>query len=213
MKKCRIQLKNVATVVACFTKKVAMTAIAICISLSAAAQFQQGDFAVGINPLLYGIYENDISSIGIGPKVLFNVTDKIRLSGEAGFSTGWLALGSDARKAMKAIGGKSSFKFQDYSVYGHYLFPLGMEGATETYAIYPLVGIGIWQYKSESTVDFMGVKKPVSDSGSKTVFTLGCGFDVNASDKLIIDLEMKLKLHDGYHFIVSAGFKYKFYSL
>ena len=200
------RLKNVSTVVADFAlKRVAIIAIALIFSFTVAAQ-SQGDFAVGANPLLFGVLDNDISSFGVGPKVQFNVTDKIRLSGEMSFSVGWI---SDVQK--RALIDNSSIGFQDYSVYVHYLFSLSNADQTEHYFLYPLVGIGVWNYKSEITTRIGPWTSTVSDSGSNTAFTIGVGGSVPIG-RWALDTEMKFKFHSdfgGFHFIMGIGVTYK----
>ena len=121
--KFEFQLKNVATAVARFAKKVAMTAIALCFFISASAQ--KGEMAIGGN-LLYG-GGNHYDHFGIGVKFFGNITDHIRLAGESDL-----------------------FPKQDYltcwehSAYGHYLFPV-----SQKVALYPSVGLGVmgWHAK------------------------------------------------------------------
>jgi len=72
--KFRFHLKNVATTVA---KRVAITAIALGIALSASAQ--QGEKAVG-GYLTLGTGD-EYTNIGIGAKFQYNVTDPLRLEG------------------------------------------------------------------------------------------------------------------------------------
>ena len=185
------QMKSAAKIVACLkVKRVAVIAIALCISLTAAAQYQ-GDMAAGLNAVGGSYGGGDVPGIGFGAKLLYNVTDPVRLAGEFDYS--------------KGQGGKGyidiPYNFLDVSLYGHYLFHLN-----ENMVIYPLVGVGLWKVKMEAK--FIG--QSFSDSGNRTVATIGFGSEYALTDRLGVGGEVRLKLHGGSHYIVAVGISYKF---
>jgi outer membrane protein X len=146
---------------------------------------QKGDMAAGGN-LLIGT-GNGFTNFGLGAKFLYNVTDPIRLTGEFDYF-------------LK----KSNLSMWDFSVYGHYLFPVA-----ETITVYPVIGLGI----IGSTVDFgeyAGYLGNTSASGSDFAFSLGGGADFQLTDKLFATGEIRLKLNDGSRFYILGGVAYRF---
>ena len=185
----RFHFENLATRVA---NKVAITGIALMMSFSAVAQ-QKGDFAVGLNALS-GFYADDVIGIGIGPKILYSVTDKIRLAGELDFSFGTKTEGL----------GTMTFGYRDFSLYGHYLIPY-----SDGMLFYPLVGIGMFRVSWEANV--LGITV-VAEPESRAVFTLGGGVEGSFAKypNLVYSSEFRLKIHGGTHFILAAGLAYRF---
>ena len=164
-----------------------MAAVTMCICFSAVAQ-DKGEMAAGVN-LLGGFYANDVIGSGIGAKFLYNVTDPIRLAGEMDFSIG-----------IKESNSNVTYGFRDFSVYGHYMFPIA-DGV-----LYPLVGIGIFRAKAEATAYGL----TVSASESKVAFALGAGVDYPLSAQWKANGEFRLKLHGGNHAIIAVGIAYVF---
>ena len=155
-------------------KAMAIMAIAVTISLSAAAQ--QGDKAVGGN-LVVGMGDS-WTNIGLGAKFLYNVTDPIRLAGEFDY-----------------FFKKDYVSWWDFSVYGHYLFPV----ATQV-SLYPSLGLGM-----------VGAKSDFGGSYSEFAFSLGGGVDYALSSNLSLNGELRIKLYDGYNRTnLAIGLSYKF---
>jgi len=167
-----------------FLKRVAIVAIAVLtMSLSAAAQ-KKGDMDAGAN-LLYGS-TSGWSNLGLGAKFRYNVTDPIRLAAEFDYF-------------LK----KDYLTMWDFSVYGHYLFPV----ADKT-VVYPLAGLGVVG-STAGGGSLMGYSIP-SYSSSDFVFTLGGGADYEISPNLTLNGELRLKLKSGTMFVVAVGVAYKF---
>ena len=171
-----LQMNNLRRVI---FKSVAITAIALCVCISTHAQ--QGEKALGIN-LLSGFHANDIRSVGLGAKFLYNVTNPIRLAGELDFS--------------KCVKNSYNYGLQDLSVYLHYIIPVRDQ------MIYPVVGIGNFKIKMNN--------KSISSSISKTVFTLGLGTERALTNNLVLNAELRYKSHGGNHIIAAVGLAYKF---
>ena len=168
-----------------FLKRMAIVIIAVAtMSVSAAAQ-KQGEMAAGAN-LLFGT-TSGYSNVGLGAKFLYNVTDPIRLSGEFDYFL------------------KSNYvNYYDFSVYGHYLFPVA-----EKIVAYPEVGLGVLG----STVSFPtipGWGTPNSASGSDFALSIGGGADYALSPNLTLNAGLRLKLVSGSWFNIFAGIAYKF---
>ena len=149
-------------------------------SMPAMAQ-QQGDKAIGGN-LVIGTGDS-YTNVGIGVKFLYNVTDPIRLAGEYDF-----------------FPKKDMVTWWDFSVYGHYLFPVA-----DKLVVYPSVGLGM----VGSKVEILGH----SASGSDFGFSLGGGVDyaLPSNPNLVLNGELRIKLFDGGNRINFAfGVAYKF---
>ena len=169
-------------------KRVAVATIALVMSVSAFAQ-ERGDIAIGVNTL-GGLYSEKTYSYGIGAKFLYNITAPIRVAGEFDYSVG-------TKKDASLV----SYYFKDLSLYAHYLFPL------DSYTVlYPLVGVGLFGIKTEATI----FGTTYSASESRTAFAVGGGFEYAVTSHLIVNGELRLKLHGGNHFIYLVGLSYIF---
>jgi len=165
--------------------QIAMIAIAaVAMSMPAAAQ-QAGDKAVGGN-LVIGTGDS-YTNVGIGAKFFYNVTDPIRLAGEFDYF-------------LK----KDYLSMWDFTVYGHYLFPVA-----DQVLIYPSLGLGMigfkWNFPSSPYYE------SVKDSDSKFAFSLGGGADYALTDVLTLNGELRIKFYDGNNRVNFAfGIAYKF---
>ena len=166
-----------------FFKKAAIIAIAVTMSVAANAQ-TKGDMAAGGN-LVLGTGDS-FSNVGIGAKFQYNVTDPIRLEGSFTFFL------------------KKDFISQwDFSVNGHYLFPVA-----DQITVYPLVGLGI--FGTKVSVD-LGPFGNMSTSASDLCVNLGGGIDFKLTDQLILNAELKYKIVNNWNrLMLSAGVAYKF---
>ena len=155
-------------------KRVAIAIIAVVtMSVPAVAQ-QQGEMAAGGN-LLLGT-GNSFSNIGIGAKFFYNVTDPIRLAAEFDYFLE-----------------KDLMSMWDFSVYGHYLFPVA-----DKLVAYPSVGLGM-----------VGVSVG-SFSSSDFALSLGGGVDYELSPNLALNGELRYKIMDGSRLNIVVGVAYKF---
>jgi len=168
-------------------KRAAISIIAaVTVSVSGTAQ-QKGDMAVGAN-LLFGT-TSGYSNIGLGPKFLYNVTDKIRLAGEFDYF-------------LK----KDYVSFWDISVYGHYLFPIA-----ENIVVYPSVGLGILGSTVKvPSYNILGITYGGgSTSGTDFALSLGGGIDYALTPKLTLNGELRYKVVSGGWFNIAVGISYK----
>ena len=140
----------------------------------------KGDMAVGGN-LLFGT-GNNYSSLGIGAKFFYNISDPIRLAGEFDFFP------KKDRRSM-----------WDFSAYGHYLFPVA-----DKITLYPAVGFGLIGTSGPSQENNTGFR-----SSSDFVLSLGGGIDYELSPKLILSGELRFKTKDGSRTNFVAGLAYK----
>jgi len=165
-----------------FLKKIALAVIAATMCVATNAQ-GKSNMAVGAN-LVLGMGSNSgvsYTNIGIGTKFLYNITDPIRLEGSF---TYFLE--------------KDFVSMWDFSLNGHYLFPV-----TEQVMIYPLAGLGIFGTKKDYG---LGVY-----TSSDICINLGAGFDYNLSDQLVFNAELKSKIVNNWNrLMLSAGVVYKF---
>jgi len=166
MLKSRLKLRNVETIVSRLTvKKVAVIVIALSVSLSALSQ-SKGDIGVGASGMV-GV-GGEYAHFGFGGKLLYNVTDFIRLAGEFDF-----------------FPEQDSFSWWDASAYGHYLSPLN-----DKFVPYLLVGLGMTGL--EMNVD-LGKWGKYNESVKGFVFTPGAGFDLKLMSNLIFNVEGRFK--------------------
>ena len=177
-------------------KRIFLALIVMLASISSFAQVK-GDKAVGVN-LSYG---TEISSIGIGVKGQYNITDVIR--GEASF--GYFLE-------------KDGMKMWDINVNAHYLFPVA-----EKIKVYPLVGFtysnwrGGWSIDDEETREWMKELGAEDDELGETSnmgrfgVNLGGGASYDLTDKLSLNFELKYQLISDFNQAVfSIGAAYKF---
>ena len=161
-------------------KVLSLSLLVLALSIgSAQAQFK-GDKAVGAN-LAFGMGDN-YSNIGLGIKALYNITDPIRLEG-----------------AFTYFLKKDYVSMMDFSVYGHYLFPV-----TDKFIVYPLAGLGYYN----SIVDLGGLG---NTTYGDFALTLGGGIDYKLSSNLVLQADLKYKIVDySNRFIISAGVAFQF---
>jgi outer membrane protein X len=146
---------------------------------------EKGDMAAGAN-LVFGS-GNSLSNIGVGAKFQYNVTDPLRLEG-----------------AFNYFLKKNYVTMWDFSVNGHWLFPVG-----DKLTVYPLAGLGILNSGSSVNIGY-GLGK-VSASSSYFAINLGGGLDYKLTDKLTGNVELKYKIADLWdRLLLSAGVNYKF---
>ena len=174
--------------------------------LSSASR-SQGKLRVGVNPLIYGIYHNDVVSVGFGTNITYEVMDELLLSAATSFYTGWVS------GRNQILVDNQTIRFQDYSLYAHApfstIFNFNRYGRN---IFYYLLGIGIWNYKSQITYSgFNAVAE--TDSGTKISFAFGVGANIPVRRWATL-LEMKIKSHDGHygdmHFTFGMGISYSF---
>ncbi|GHV48975.1 hypothetical protein FACS1894181_06330 [Bacteroidia bacterium] len=169
-------------------KRAAVAIIAMFTMSMAAFAQEKGDMAAGAN-LLLGT-GNGYSNIGLGGKFLYNITAPIRLAGEFDYF-------------LK----KNYLSMWDFSVYGHYLFPVA-----DKITVFPAAGLGILG----STVSYpygWGEFVPgfnSSYSGSDFALSLGGGADFQLTSNLFATGELRIKISDGTRFNIVAGVAYKF---
>ena len=172
---------NFFNVVAQATKRVAIIAIAVTISVAAHAQ-TKGDMAAGGN-LVIGM-GHSYTNFGIGAKFLYNVTNPIRLAGEFDFF-------------LK----KDYTSWWDFSVYGHYLFSVA-----DKVNVFPAVGLGLVGVR----VNHMGYGGGTY-SHSYFAASLGGGADFALSDNLFLTGELRFKLIEYSNRVnLAVGVTYKF---
>ena len=162
-------------------KTITIIVIAVAINMTANAQ-SKGDKAVGGN-LISGIGE--YHSIGIGAKLLYNVTNPIRLAVEF-----------DCASSYTLCSGES---WWDLSAYGHSLFPVA-----NRVVLYPSFGLGIvgWNRSNEGA----------ESSGNNFAASFGGGIDYALSSHLVLNSEIRFKLLiDDYNRAnIAIGLAYKF---
>jgi outer membrane protein X len=178
-------------------KKAAIVIIATTMSVAAFAQ-EKGDMAAGGN-LAIGMGD-EITNIGIGGKFQYNVTDPIRLEGSLTFFL--------PRKYGVSGFAETKVSFWDFSVNGHYLFPVA-----DQITVYPLAGLGIqgWKTKTDAGEWSGYIPGGGNNSGSDVCINIGGGVDFKLTDQLSLNGEMKYRISGDYNrFIISIGAAYKF---
>jgi outer membrane protein X len=154
-----------------------MFLIASLILCIGSAYAQKGQMAAGVN-LNYG---TDISTIGLGGKFQYGITDEIR--GEAAFNHSFT---------------KDFTKMWDFEVTGHYLFPL-----SEKVTVYPLAG-----FCFTKVIANVG---NLSASESNFGVNLGGGIEYPIIEALSVGLEAKYQFVSNLdQAIFNLGFTYKF---
>jgi outer membrane protein X len=176
MIKSKFQSKNVATIVACFTKKVMIVAVALTMSFAANAQLPtQGDMAAGGHLSLYA--EDGFSTFGVGAKFRYNVTDPIRLEGALTYFF--------PNEIMSLMGISTNISMLDFSVNAHYLFPVA-----ERVTLYPLVGLGFLNLRASVSADIIDMRASASES--HVIMNFGGGAEFKVADNISIHIEPRL---------------------
>ncbi|MDR1810761.1 MAG: porin family protein [Prevotella sp.] len=173
-------------------RKAALFAVAAVVSVSASAQ--AGQMAAGAN-LAVGMGD-EVTNFGIGAKFQYGITDNIR--GEGAF-TYFLE--------------KDYVSMWDFSVNGHYLFPVA-EGIT----VYPLAGLGMTGITVDVSDALGGWGELVEAAGgstseSKSYFgvNVGGGAEYQLTETLSAGAELKYNIRgDWNRLILQFGVTYKF---
>jgi len=173
-----------------FLRKEYITLLAAGIFSVTSVFAQQGDMAIGGN-LIYGT-GGSYNHVGIGAKFLYNVTDPIRLAGEFDF-----------------FPKQDSWTWWDFSVYGHYLFPVA-----DQFALYPSVGLGMIGCKLDMDLGRLG---QYSESTSGFAFSFGGGGDYELTSNLTLNIDLRYKIINfsdidisGNRINLAVGLAYKF---
>jgi len=148
-------------------KKLLFTTMITMITMNVWATGEKGDMAIGGN-LLLGVGQN-YSNVGLGAKFSYNLTDPIRVLGEANYFLE-----------------SSLIQETDFSLYGQYLFPVA-----DRLLVFPSIGVGVLLQKV--TIPFFNI----TDSGSGGVFSLGGGAEYLLTDRLSLIGEFRLKFYGG----------------
>ena len=183
-------------------KKAAIVAFAASVSFVPVNAQEKGDFAVGGNVMLG--YGNDIFEGGLGAKFLYNVSDPLRLAGE--FDILW-GIGVKTEGGLGTLTTTTTWK--EFSVYGHYLFQISTQKGN--IAVYPLVGIGFVDLKTQVKLKVLNVTEKASATESKFMFTLGGGIERAINEKFSSNVELRIKIVDeGIRLQMAYGITYKF---
>lgn len=183
-------------------KKAAIVAFAISVSFVPVNAQEKSDFAVGSN-IVTG-YGNEIFEFGLGVKFLYNVTNPLRLAGE--FDILW-GINPEKITGNGLIPStiRTTTIWKEFSVYGHYLFKFN------NVMLYPLVGVGFVNLKTQTELKGLKVAEKVSTNESKYMFTLGGGFEQAINEKFSFDYELRIKIVDaGMRLNFAIGIAYKF---
>jgi outer membrane protein X len=144
-------------------------------SLSSSQAQEKGDWALGAN-YSYGAghrYEN----MGIGIKYQYHVSNSIRIEPSATYY--WP---------------KDHLSLLDVGLNGHYVFPL-----SEEFNLYPLVGVGLFNYR----FSYEGT----SDGDSQVTVNLGAGAEYLIDNSYKFTLEYKYVIVNEWNrSIISLGF-------
>jgi outer membrane protein X len=167
-------------------KKVFLLGFATLMAVASVFAQEKGDKAAGAG-LSIGTGDS-YTNIGIGAKFQYNVTNPIRLEG-----------------AFTYFLEKDLISMWDFSVYGHYLFPIA-----DKITVYPLAGLGFLG-TSVNLPDFGYGIGGGSASHSDFAFTLGGGVDYAVTEQFSIYADLKYKMADYWdRALISAGVTYKF---
>jgi outer membrane protein X len=173
---------------ASFFKKAAILLIAA-VATTATVSAQKGSMAAGGSVVLGS--GDSYTNYGIQGKFRYGITDPIRLEGSFTYF-------------LK----KDYTSMWDFSVNGHYLFPVG-----EKLTVYPLAGLGLLGVTvSTPTID-LGEWGSYggSYSDSEFGFNLGGGLDYELQSNLLLNVELRYTIHDLWdRLYLSAGVVYKF---
>ena len=196
----KIQSKSVAAIVACFTKRVAMTAIiAVTISFAANAQngkHQPGDMSFGGHVIHF--MDDGFSLTGIGAKFRYTVLEQLRV--EAGFSYFF-------PNEQRILGIAVNQNMLDFSVNAHWLFAMN-----ERFTLYPLAGLGLVNLRTTVTADAIGLDGNTSES--HLIMNFGGGAELQLSDNISVHIEPRLlRIFEDTNrgaFTISAGVMFNF---
>jgi len=179
-------------------KKAAIVAFAVCVCFVPTNAQEKGDMAMDAT-ILFG-YGNDIIEVGLGAKFLYNVSDPLRLAGE--FDILWgISPEKITGKGLIPNTVKTTTTWKEFSMYGHYLFKY----------IYPLVGIGFVNLKTQTELKGLRVNEKVLTNESKFMFTLGGGIEYDINEKISYNVELRIKIADvGTRLHSTIGITYKF---
>ena len=164
----------------------------VCAVLTVASSFaQQGQKAVGINLGAAPCLEDgaSLTNFQLGAKFQYNVSDPVRL------------------EAALNYGCEDNYICcLDFAVNAHYLVNLG-----ESFAIYPLAGIGLARVKASVPVDTEYGTMDLSASKTRFMFNLGIGGEYNITDNFAANLELKYQyINDFSRLPITIGVAYKF---
>ena len=166
-------------------KKVLLLIVCLIAGISSSFAQERGDMGIGMN-LNYG----SETSVGLGAKFQYNVTDNIRVEPEFNYYF------------------KHDYTtFWDLGVNVQYLFQVA-----EDVVIYPLAGLGYAHADVELEMD-LGEYGTVeaSGSGGDVQFKFGAGAEYRLTDTFKVVVEPKFQLVDGRNqFVFSAGVVYNF---
>ena len=140
---------------------------------------QKGIQTAGVN-LAYG---TEISSIGIGVKYQYNITDNIRLE-----------------PSMNYFFENDGVDMFDFNANAHYLFPM-----SSNVRLYPLAGLTLARWKSDIGAGEAEISK------SKFGVNLGGGAEFDISDEFMMNFELRYQLVSDFdQTIFSLGIAYMF---
>ena len=141
-----------------------LTVLLVVMCIAANAQ-EKGDFAVG-GYFAIGTYRN-YSDGGIGARLLYNPSDRIRLAAEADT---WRQPG----------------KLYNINVYAHFF---GRNANNKRVAVYPFIGFGRETKKPPSIITADSIKRTIVSNN--TAFLLGLGLDYKLTSNLAINTELR----------------------
>jgi outer membrane protein X len=182
-----------------FKKTVMTLVVATAFAMNVSAQ-EKGDMAAGLGAAV-GM-GNELTNFGIGAKFQYNITNPLRLEGSFTYFL--------PKKDGVAGLAETSISMWDFSVNAHYLFSL-----SESFALYPLAGIGMLGVSASAEADLGGwggyggyeYDASTTDFG----FNLGGGIDLKLSEKLVLNAQLKYMIAGEWsRLIISAGVAYKF---
>ncbi len=166
-------------------KKFFLVAAFAMVSAFASAQFQVG---------VHTLYGTDVENFGIGVRGRYAINDQFRLDGNFNYY-------------FK----KNGLEFWDINANLHYLIPVN-----DNFTVYPLGGLGYghWKATTGGTVEAGGIKLEVPEtsySDGKLGFNVGGGLDLQITDDLYFNAEVKYQIISGYNqAVISAGIVYSF---
>lgn len=159
------------------------------VSLGATAQDKK--YGVGVN-LLYG---TKISNVGFGVKGQLYATDVVRVEANAAYFMKNDKFSFDDEKQDW-----EGMKMWDVNVVGHYLVNVSQQNKW----IYPLVGIGLTNWVSNSVINVFSTK-------TRFTINVGAGFQFDVAEDFAINAEAKYQILKDYsQGVFSVGAVYKF---